>query len=106
MWLEKVQDNVYTVHCTVCRRTFSVAYDGLFDRKQHTSSGGHIGNMRDNRRTLYRFVVHKATPVCKKIRMFVLTLWQARAHMRPKLSSSPCPFYLVLKSALCVCVCY
>ena len=44
----KSVDNVYKAHCTVCRCTFSVAHGGLFDVKQHASSGRHIKNVRDN----------------------------------------------------------
>lgn len=71
-WVEKVRDNIYKAHCTVCRRTFSVAHGGLADIKQHASSAGHTRNIKDTktRGTLDQFVVHQATPeadmVCKK----------------------------------------
>ncbi|MEQ2297326.1 hypothetical protein AMECASPLE_033662 [Ameca splendens] len=63
-WLESVHNNSYEAHCTVCRRTFSVAHGGQWDVKQHASSNGHIRNMRDNRTrgTLDQFVLHQATP--------------------------------------------
>ncbi|CAB1438054.1 unnamed protein product, partial [Pleuronectes platessa] len=63
-WVENVRENIYKAHCTVCRRTFSVAHGGLTDLKPHASSGGHMLSIRDNKTkgTLDQFVVHQATP--------------------------------------------
>ena len=48
-WVENVRENIYKAHCTVCRRTFSVAHGGLTDLKQHASCGGHMRSIRDNK---------------------------------------------------------
>lgn len=84
-WVEKVRENSYKAHCTVCRRVFSIAHGGVADLKQHALSDGHKKNTRDTtrRRTLDQFVVHQATPeadmVCKdktRVSMSVLQTYQ------------------------------
>lgn len=57
-WVEKVCDNVYIAHCTVCWNVSG----GLTDVKQQASSGGHMRNMRDTniRGTLDQVVDHQA----------------------------------------------
>lgn len=45
-WVKKVRSDYYKAHCTVCRRTFSIAHSGLTDVKQRASSDGHKRNIR------------------------------------------------------------
>lgn len=88
-WVEKVRENSYKAHCTVCRRVFSIAHGGVADLKQHAFSDGHKKNTRDTtrRRTLDQFVVHQATP-------------EADMVCKDKTHGCQCPFYKLTRTFL------
>lgn len=64
-WVEKLRNNVFKAHCTVCRLAFSLAHRGLTDLKRFSSSCRHTRNKRNKttRRAGDNFIVYQAAPV-------------------------------------------